>query len=86
MSAAWGAGVGVGECLPRTGPWVREKPPGGRPGGFGAGGGRVAALRWGVAGYLRRRCRAMAAAAPPAIAPTPAAAGTPTFTALRPVR
>lgn len=36
--------------------------------------------------YRRRRWRAMAAAVPPATAPTPAAAGMPTFAALRPVR
>ncbi|GGR39301.1 hypothetical protein GCM10010251_65090 [Streptomyces aurantiogriseus] len=34
----------------------------------------------------RRRCSAIAAAVPPATAPTPAAAGMPTFAALRPVR
>jgi hypothetical protein len=36
--------------------------------------------------YWRRRCRAIAAAVPPATAPTPAAAGMPTLAALRPVR
>ncbi|QDN59261.1 hypothetical protein FNV60_29525 [Streptomyces sp. RLB3-5] len=37
-------------------------------------------------GQRRRRWRAMAAAVPPATAPTPAAAGMPTFAALRAVR
>ncbi|GAA3298588.1 hypothetical protein GCM10020295_34530 [Streptomyces cinereospinus] len=70
---------------------------GGVAGGVGRGGGGVSrgawavvvggvAVAWGRVRYRRRRCSAMAAAVPPATAPTPAAAGMPTFAALRPVR
>ncbi len=59
-----------------------------RKGGAGAGRGeRRGARACGVPGQRRvRRWRATAAAVPPTRAPTPAAAGMPTFAALRPVR
>lgn len=62
-----------------------EGMPEGRP----ARGARLwgrGAVRFGRGGYRRRRDSAIAAAVPPATAPTPAAAGMPTFAALRPVR
>lgn len=52
----------------------------------GGKGMRLALVPGSAAGQRRRRCRATAAAVPPASAPTPAAAGMPTFAALRPVR
>lgn len=76
---------------------MREGPAGMRRGPQGRAGAAVmgGAPRQGVGrgspkgsreGQRRRRLRAIAAAVPPATAPTPAAAGMPTFAALRPVR
>lgn len=73
------AGVGGQGCAGVGGQgWVAV----GGQGCAGAGG------QWWVAvgGQRRRRCRATAAAVPPATAPTPAAAGMPILAALRPVR
>ncbi|GAA1004587.1 hypothetical protein GCM10009564_07080 [Streptomyces thermogriseus] len=74
-----------------AGPWGRRRA-GGREqrAEEGRGGPREEQRRsrgaGGPWGQRRRRWRAMAAAVPPATAPTPAAAGMPTLAALRPVR